>query len=634
MADVIVSNVSDIKLDVLSEGEISLTLADVPDINVQFEVTQGPSGPKGDTGDISPELQALADAAALSATQAAASAANASQIVLGQATGLPNVIPTLNLDFANSKILDNRVTFTRASTATYYDGKTVAKAEENLLRYSQEFDNSLWVKSSTTVTANNAAAPDGTATAETVSFTDSSGALRGYPAGGFVNGVTYTVSIFARSVSGNTSMTFDFQNAQVTSPFTITGTWTRYTHTFIASANREWWDIQMGGTAVVELWGAQVEQRSSVTAYTPTTTQPITNYVPVLLTAPANSPRFDHNPVTGESLGLLIEEQRANLMLRSQEFITPTWNIQQATVTNNVAVAPDGSLTAALVVADAGYSYNDPNARVLSQFLSVTGGTAFTWSIYAKAAGVGSLAARNNWTGGFAVFNLTDELTTSNKQFIGNGWYRCFVTYTPGATSTNGFSWRPFVSGSTADGVGGVLVWGAQLEAGAFPTSYIKTEASQVTRSADSATMTGVNFSSWYRQDEGTLFASWQKATGSLNIPASVGGDLNSYLFGNSANATSVRAFVRVGGVNEAELSVSGLSDSNTYAVSYARNDAAMSVNGAAVVTDTSCLIPQNMSTLRIGTTVFEASRQQHIRRIAYWPKRLTNSELQALTAQ
>jgi hypothetical protein len=58
----------------------------------------------------------------------------------------------------------------------------------------------------------------------------------------------------------------------------------------------------------------------------------------------------------------------------------------------------------------------------------------------------------------------------------------------------------------TGDGYSGIYIWGAQLEAGAFPTSYIKTEASQVTRSADSASMTGTNFSEWYRQDEGTVY--------------------------------------------------------------------------------------------------------------------------------
>jgi len=80
----------------------------------------------------------------------------------------PALKPSLLLDFANTKKLDSRVTFARASEGRYYDGQTVAKAEENLLQYSQEFDNAYWTKSATTVTANATAAPDGTTTAEQI----------------------------------------------------------------------------------------------------------------------------------------------------------------------------------------------------------------------------------------------------------------------------------------------------------------------------------------------------------------------------------------------------------------------------------------------------------------------------------
>lgn len=80
----------------------------------------------------------------------------------------PNIKPTLLLDFANTKRLDPRITFTRNSPATYYDGKTVAKAEENLLLYSQEFDNAAWVKVRSVVTTNTSLAPDNTLTSDTL----------------------------------------------------------------------------------------------------------------------------------------------------------------------------------------------------------------------------------------------------------------------------------------------------------------------------------------------------------------------------------------------------------------------------------------------------------------------------------
>ena len=87
----------------------------------------------------------------------------------------PNLRPSLLLDFANSRQLDPRITFIRSTTATYYDGVTTAKAEENLFQYSQELDNAYWSKFLGTFSANSTTAPDGTSTADT--FTEGSGSV-------------------------------------------------------------------------------------------------------------------------------------------------------------------------------------------------------------------------------------------------------------------------------------------------------------------------------------------------------------------------------------------------------------------------------------------------------------------------
>jgi hypothetical protein len=93
------------------------------------------------------------------------------------------------------------------------------------------------------------------------------------------------------------------------------------------------------GTSGVHLWGAQVEQRDSLTAYTPTTDSPITKYQPALQTAGNNVARFDHNPTTGESLGLLIEESRTNLIM-----VLGLNKVNSPTITpNQTIVAPDGT---------------------------------------------------------------------------------------------------------------------------------------------------------------------------------------------------------------------------------------------------------------------------------------------------
>ena len=123
---------------------------------------------------------------------------------LDNTADLPDIRPSLLLDFANSKTLDPRITFTRGSTATYWDGKTTTKAEENLLSYSEQFDNSYWTKAGLTITADNTTAPDGTTTAELLTTTASA-----VPHLFFRNGViteastAYTLSVYAKAGTFN-----------------------------------------------------------------------------------------------------------------------------------------------------------------------------------------------------------------------------------------------------------------------------------------------------------------------------------------------------------------------------------------------------------------------------------------------
>ncbi len=268
----------------------------------------------------------------------------------------PTIKPSLNLDFANTKTLDPRIDFSRASVATYYDGKTFAKAEENLLLYSQDFGNAYWSKTGSAITVDQVVAPDGTNTADklTESTTYDNHFCRRE-----INTTaneTYTISVYAKNVDGVFLNLSAYSNASsslyaaatfnlstgvvantgavgagfsvVSSSITLVGdAWYRCVLVFkngsASSANQL--AISLSETGVIGnyglsvytgdgvsgiyIWGAQLEQRSQVTAYTPTTTQAITKYQPVLRTAVAGAPRFDHDPLTGESLGLLIEEQ-------------------------------------------------------------------------------------------------------------------------------------------------------------------------------------------------------------------------------------------------------------------------------------------------------------------------------------
>jgi hypothetical protein len=180
----------------------------------------------------------------------------------------------------------------------------------------------------------------------------------------------------------------------------------------------------------------------------------------------------------------------------------------------------------------------------------------------------------------------------------------------------------------------------------AFASSYIKTEGSAVTRAADAASMTGTNFSSWYRDDEGTLFGD-----AILPVPALSGGQvrafatltdgtLNNYITFGRAATNTVRFRMTSGGV--AQNGVTGqviatvTSSNNKSAYAFKVNDLSCSANGVAPATDTDGATLPTIDRLLIGESPFTTDQSKFcsgtIRKIAYYPARLTNAQLQALT--
>jgi hypothetical protein len=234
--------------------------------------------------------------------------------------------------------------------------------------------------------------------------------------------------------------------------------------------------------------------------------------------------------------------------------------------------------------------------------------------------------------------------TTANIQNIGNGWYRCVASMQ--ATSTSSTSaqlqladtYTNGVSAYTGDGYSGLYVWGAQLEAGAFPTSYIPTVASQVTRSADAASMTGANFSSWFSNAEGTFYANWitqVAGTGRFLLAAQQQANSGNRfdIQMNTSNIVNPRTIL--GGA--AVVSISG----GTYTAgteakigfAFKPTDYASSFNGASPVTSSTAGLLPTPDVLFMGSFSAASSfLNGHIRKLSFYPKRLANAELQALT--
>lgn len=594
------------------------------------------------------------------------------------ASNFPAISPALSLDFAAVKALDPRITFTRASTATYY-GTQTAKAEENLLTYSQDLDNAAWTKSRVSATANSIAAPDGTTTAELIvenSETNTHYILRN---GGFSANTTYVLSIFAKAKERSIITLGGFSNATTGAYFDLTAPSATLfaasvgvtpSDAVITDAGDGWYRCSVvlsigsttplyfacvlqsttpaalttgyagDGTSGLYLWGAQLEQRDAVTAYTVTTTQAITNYIPVLETSASGVARFDHNPTTFESLGLLIEEQRTNLLTYSETFDNAAWTKANATITANTVVAPDGTLTGDKLINNAAESNG-----YATQGASLTSGTVYTFSCYAKTAGATNVRIRATGSGTWAsaVVDLTTGVVsgtlltgTATVTSVGNGYYRITVTGTCDLTGTNTFWVYDY---NTGDGYSGIYIWGASLEQGAFSTSYIKTEASQVTRAADAASMTGANFSSWFNQGQGTLYGE-AGANRSFDLGRAIfevgdGTLINRIFLGTAGASTNAALSAISNNVLQVSSSFVGAfsSGSAKLSLAYKQNDFAASANGVTALTDTSGLIPVVNQTTFGRTTSNQVYWNGTIKKLSYYPIRCTNAQLQGLTS-
>lgn len=604
----------------------------------------------------------------------------------GTATGTdggatdPNL--RLNFIYGGYSVAETRYTFsqlidfTRTSSATYVDsaGKIVpTPASRNLLTFTQEFDNAAWSKSNSTITANSTAAPDGTMTADTL-VEDAATATHLMSQTQTLSATPYTASVYLKAkergfalfsqgtVNGiSVNLSTGAVASAVGSPTNIASTnagngWWRVSFTFTPSAGSTslnvyastdgvWANRSYAGSTSsgIFVWGTQLELGSTLTTYT-------RNFGGVY------PPRFDYDPVTLAPRGLLIEEQRTNLLLRSEEFTNAAWNQTLCTVAGNAATSPAGTTTAGKLIPNNSASLA---SAYISQAISKTASaTTYTASFFAKAAGFNRLIILVNDTATSAnraqvTISLVDgsiataaaafgtfTAASASVQSCGNGFYRALLTFT--SSTETSITARAYASDSvatTGDGTNGIFAWGAQLEAGAFATSYIPTVASQVTRTADVATMTGANFSQWYNQSEGTFVVQAMQ-------PAATGYNARALSANNGTVGESIQLSITSAGTQGyAEVrddsvavmaSVNGtvsVGSAFKIALGYKLNDCAVSTNGAAVTSDTSVTLP-TVDRLSIGTHAGGVSPLNgHIRSLTYYNTRQPNAQLQALTS-
>jgi len=378
----------------------------------------------------------------------------------------------------------------------------------------------------------------------------------------------------------------------------------------------------------LDLAFAQTKILDSRITFTRASTATYVNASGLIASAAVNEARFDHNPATGESLGLLVEEARTNLVTYSEQFGGAGWGRNSVTITANSATAPDGTTTADT------FAGNGTNNQHYMEGSGAAG--AKTISVFAKAntnnfvqlffSGGGSSWANFNVSTG--VVGSIGTLCTASIQQFANGWYRCILATTDSGAAAPTFCIVTSATSGRAESNSlstSVYLWGAQSEASqSFPTSYIPTVASTVTRAADVASMTGTNFSSWYRQSEGTWlinFANDAAKQGAFRGVLSLGGNNTPRIQGNSV--------VGYGGslsFTPTALTKAGLAYGSTEG---------RAVNGSVTSGAGGTIDIETYVDIGTGASSSPASYMlsTSIARLTYYPVRLPDAQLQALTA-
>ena len=406
----------------------------------------------------------------------------------------------------------------------------------------------------------------------------------------------------------------------------LTTEWQRFEITGTSTTDGARIEI-LGGIQNISAWGAQLETGPYAGDYAKTEASAASSARNV-----AFLPDGSGNFVSAGAL--LLEDAGTNLVPYSEELDQATQT--KLSVTPNAITAPDGKLTAdKLVLTATGHAH----AEVYS-------GTVSTSNAYGYINLNTGVSAKQNgsWNGS----TVTD---------VGNGWW--YITVTSDQNYTLSFyakkgeaiyaTWQLFnvarigVSDTgniiNTIGSGGAYIWGAQLEQSAYATSYIPTYGSTATRAADVSSSSSNTFgNSFYNQTEGTLYGDSQRQS-----PVPAGGFSQVFYFNDGSNTNTInlgyltssaaQLRVRTSSINEANLLSSTSALRRTTAGAYALNNAAVSENGAAALTDSSVTIPSGLNQVSIGTDEnVSTPLNGTISRLTYWPTRLSNDTLQTIT--
>jgi hypothetical protein len=517
------------------------------------------------------------------------------------------------------------LTVVRATTATRVNSEgLIEECPYNLLQRSEQISTSPWTLTRSTVTTNNTTSPSGTATADELiaNVTGSNGSWTRQ----VVSAITgaFSMSIYAKQgtspflqvrLDGLGAVIFDLSNGTIKASSvvvgsivsvgsdgwyrcTISGTATGQTTTLFmvgnSSMNLSTWFATNGDS--VYLWGAQLVTGTEPKEYFPTTDR-------------LNVPRLDYTNSSCPSI--LVEPQRTNLVLRSEEFDNLTVWPGSAGVTRlaNQGIAPNGTNTMDLITFPI-------SGNSISQSVTVINGTTYTFSVWlASQSGTQTVEIGNINSG---IYQSVTVTTTPQRFEV-----------TQVASSTNRF---PAIRATAAYSI---FAWGAQLEAGSSATSYIPTVASTVTRNADVISKTGI--ADLIGQTEGTIFVDLYSpfdgtskeislSDGTLSNRISIG-------FLNQVNRFTIQVIKNnITQVSNTFVSVNQ-DIRNKIVLSYEQNNYKLYINGVLSYSDTLAeTFTNELLNLQLNRGISQNQYFGEINSVALWKTALTDEQCISLT--
>jgi hypothetical protein len=365
-----------------------------------------------------------------------------------------------------------------------------------------------------------------------------------------------------------------------------------------------------------------------------------------------NYTNFDYEngevvPYSGEG-SLLLENQSTNLVTYSEDYSQSDWSKTNISITTNSAISPNGTINASLL------TENSSNAQhFIGDALTLTSGTSYSVSVYAKKKERSVLqispssshiaSSYANYDLDLGVVSATGGSVTAEIEYLSNDWYRCILKFTVTSTATATLAF--FMQTSTTatrgasyqgDGTSGLYLWGAQVEAISYATSYISTNGSTVTRLADVCNNAGS--SDLINSTEGVLYAEIaalsENYTGRRFITLNDSTSSNGVVLRYEASGVIVARY-QISGIAQCSIAFAAtITNYHKIAFKYSLNDFALWVDGVEVGVDSSGNVLSDSVLNNIdfnsgnGTFPFYGN----VKCLAVFKEALSDTELEKLT--